>query len=75
MSDFLSSDFGSPLSVPYFMWDEPMTVDEFKRRLRSASPPEQTQLLAKALREARDMDVWHFTTPEEVWRRWHFPSE
>ena len=32
---------------------------------------EQTRLLAKILREARDTDVWKFTTPREVWRRWN----
>lgn len=47
-----------------------MTVTELKRRLSDASEPERTRLLAKILREARDTDVWKFTTPEEVWRRW-----
>lgn len=70
MNVLLSSDLDDALAVPYFLWDEPMTGAEFKRRLRSASPPEQTRLFAKLLREARDTDVWKFTTPEEVWRRW-----
>ncbi len=70
MSVLLSSDFDNPDSVPYFLWDEPMTVAEFERRLATASEAEQTRLLAKLLREARDTDVWKFTTPEEVWRRW-----
>jgi hypothetical protein len=48
-----------------------VTVEEFGRRLRSASAAEQTRLLAKLLREARDTDVWKITTPEEVERRWH----
>jgi len=46
-----------------------MTVSEFRRRLGSASSPEQTRMLGKLLREARDTDVWKFTTPEEVWRK------
>lgn len=71
MSVLLSSDVDEPLAVPYFLWDEPMTVIEFKRRLRAASAAEQTRLFAKLLREARDIDVWKFTTPEEVWRRWN----
>lgn len=70
MNNFLSSNFDNAQSVPYFLWDEPMTVAEFKRRLTTASTAEQTRLLAKLLREARDTDVWKFTTPEEVWRRW-----
>ena len=47
-----------------------MMVAEFRQRLTTASAPEQTRLLAKLLREARDTDVWKFTSPEEVWRRW-----
>jgi hypothetical protein len=70
MSKALSSDLDDPSSVPYFLWNEPMTVAEFKHRLEAASPPEQARLLGKVLREARDTDVWKFTSPEQVWRRW-----
>ncbi len=66
----LSTDLDSPQSIPYFLWDEPMTVAEFRQRLQTASLAEQTRLLAKLLREARDTDVWQFVTPAEVWRRW-----
>ncbi len=71
MDILLSSNLDDAQAVPYFLWDEPVTVAEFKRRLRSASAAEQTRLLAKLLREARDTDVWKFTTPEEVQRRWN----
>ncbi|MBA3601198.1 MAG: hypothetical protein H0W45_08185 [Acidobacteria bacterium] len=71
MSNFLSTDLEKASAVPYFLWDEPMTVAELKRRLASASDAEKTRLLAKLLREARDTDVWKFTTPREVWRRWN----
>lgn len=66
----LSTDLSSPHSIPYFLWDEPMTVAEFCHRLRSASTSEQTRLLAKLLREARDTDVWQFVSPAEVWQQW-----
>jgi len=66
----LSTDLADPLAVPYFLWDEPMTSDEFRRRLSSASPAEQARLLGKLLREARDSDVWVFTSPEEVRSKW-----
>lgn len=66
----LSTDLDDPAAVPYFLWDDPMTVAEFRRRLKTASPAEQTRLLAKLLREARDSDVWKFTSPEAVWRSW-----
>lgn len=70
MSVSLSTDLADAAAVPYFLWDDPMTVAEFRSRLMTASPAEQTRLLAKLLREARDTDVWKFTSPEEVWRRW-----
>jgi hypothetical protein len=43
-----------------------MTNRELRLRLRTASPPERTRLLAKILREARDTDVWAYTTPDVV---------
>lgn len=70
MNASLSTDLADPSAVPYFLWDDPMTVAEFRRRLATASAAEQTRLLAKLLREARDTDVWMFTSPAEVWRRW-----
>jgi len=66
----LPSDLDDPSSVPYFLWDEPMTIAELRARLRAASPPERTRLLGKILREARDTDVWKFTSPSEVSRLW-----
>ncbi|MBA3634439.1 MAG: hypothetical protein H0W58_16780 [Acidobacteria bacterium] len=71
MDNFLSTDLEKASAVPYFLWDEPMTVAELKRRLISASAAEKTRLLAKILREVRDTDVWKFTTPQEIWRRWN----
>lgn len=66
----LSTDLADPEAVPYFLWDEPMTVAELRRRVASASIPERDRLLAKILREARDTEVWRFTTPAEVSERW-----
>lgn len=66
----LSTDLSAGQAVPYFLWDEPMTVVEFRQRLQTASLAEETRLLAKLLREARDTDVWQFVSPAEVWRRW-----
>lgn len=66
----LSTDLEAPQAIPYFLWDEPMTNAEFRRRLITASEPERIRLLAKLLREARDSDVWHFVTPFEIRDRW-----
>ncbi|MBO0858360.1 MAG: hypothetical protein J2P21_07840, partial [Chloracidobacterium sp.] len=54
----LSTDIDDPNSIPYFLWDEPMTVAEFRQRLQTASMAEHVRLLAKLMREARDTDVW-----------------
>lgn len=66
----LSTRLSDPGAVPYFLWDDPMTVSELEKRLQTASEPERLRLLASILREARDPDVWLFTTPEEVVRLW-----
>jgi len=66
----LSSELDDPEAVPYFLWDEPMTVSELRDRLLHASDPERVRLLAKILREARDTEVWKFTTPAAVAQDW-----
>ncbi|MFB3820052.1 MAG: hypothetical protein ACE147_20530 [Candidatus Methylomirabilales bacterium] len=66
----LSTDLHEADAVPYFLWDDPMTVSALQERLRTASPPEAMRLLAKVLREARDTDVWLFTTPHQVAAQW-----
>ena len=66
----LTTRLGDPNSVPYFLWDAPMTVSELRFRLQSGSAAERDRLLGKILREARDTDVWLFTTPQEVSARW-----
>lgn len=66
----LSTNLLDPASFPYFLWDEPMTTAALRERLRAASRPEAARLLGKILREARDTDVWLFTTPAEVAARW-----
>ena len=67
----LSSDLRSPDSVPYFLWAEPMTVAELRARLASGSDAERSRFLGKILREARDTDVWYFTTPRELAGNWN----
>lgn len=51
---------------PYFLWDEDVSIDELRQRLRGEDSYERLRLLGKMLREARDIDVWSFVTPEEV---------
>jgi len=65
-----SHDLADPLSIPYFLWDQPLTVAQFRERLSSTSESERDRLLGLLLREAADSDVWRFTTPLEVLSRW-----
>ena len=66
----LSTLLDDPSVVPYFMWDEPMTVGELRHRMASGSSAERIRLLGKVLREARDTDVWRFTSPAEILGHW-----
>lgn len=66
----LSQDLDDPQAIPYFLWDQPMTVAQLRERLARASAPERERLLARILREARDTDVWKFTSPREVDALW-----
>jgi hypothetical protein len=65
-----SQDLDDPLAIPHFLWDQPLTVAQFKERLATASEAERDRLLGLLLREARDVDVWRFTSPDEVQSRW-----
>jgi hypothetical protein len=65
----LTTDLSSDGAFPYFLWDEPMTMRELFEHLER-SDEERMRLLGKIMREARDEDVWRFTTPAEVSQRW-----
>ena len=58
----------SQSSAPYFLWDEDVSIGELHQALAAPDGPRRDQLLAKMLREARDIDVWDFVRPVEVAR-------
>jgi hypothetical protein len=62
----LTLDLDDPSKRPYFLWDESTTTAEFRLALGRANPDERARLLGKLMREARDTDVWRFTTLAEV---------
>jgi hypothetical protein len=66
----LTTTLDDPAAVPYFTWDNPMTVAQLRDRLARGSEPERLRLLSLILREARDTDVWRFTSRSEVVRLW-----
>jgi hypothetical protein len=49
----LATDLSDGSAVPYFMWDEPLTLDDLRRRLGGPDEAERTRLSGKVMREAR----------------------
>ncbi len=70
MTVSLSTALDDPSAVPYFLWGGFLRVAELRLGLRTGSPEERIRLSSKGLREARDIDVWKFTTPKEILRQW-----
>ncbi len=62
----MTTDLDRRDARPYFLWDEDLSIAELQERLHGDDPQERLRLLAKLLREARDIDVWSFVTPQEV---------
>lgn len=57
---------------PYFLWDEDITVDEFRARLRDPDLAVRAYFLGKLLRQAKPDDVFTFVTLDELQRE--FPA-
>ena len=51
---------------PYFLWDEEMTLDEFRAHLRDADPAVRAYFLGKLMRQAKPDDVFAFVSLGEV---------
>jgi hypothetical protein len=64
----LTTDMTASELRPYFLWDEDVSIAELRQVLGSADSHRRDQLVAKMLREARDLDVWQFVRPVEVAR-------
>jgi hypothetical protein len=63
----LSVDLRDSNARPYFLWDEPTTtIGAFRDALATADDETKARLIGKLMREARDEDVWKFTTIAEV---------
>lgn len=62
----LSTDLDDQDAQPYFVWDQPITVAEFRRRVQHPDLDERALWVARLLREARYRDVWRFVSVHEV---------
>ena len=51
---------------PYFLWDEDMTLEVFRDRLRDPDPDVRAYFLGKLMRQAKPDDVFSFVTRSEI---------
>jgi hypothetical protein len=51
---------------PYFLWDDDLTVDAFRARLRDPDPDVRAYYLGKLMRQAKPDDVFRFVTLREI---------
>ena len=64
----LTADLAQSNARPYFLWDEDVSIEELRAALAGPDCYRRDVLVGKMLREARDIDVWLFVTPNEVAR-------
>jgi len=62
----LTTDLSRDDARPYFFWDRDVSIAELRATLAGPDGWEKDRLLGVMLREARDIDVWRFVTPEVV---------
>lgn len=62
----LTADLTRDDARPWFLWDEDLSLAEFRKRLGGDDAEERDRLLAKLLREANDAEVWQFVSPADV---------
>lgn len=51
---------------PYFLWDEDLTLEQFRARLRDDDPEVRGYYLGKLMRQAKPDDVFTFVSLEEL---------
>jgi len=64
----LTTDMTETDLRPYFLWDEDVSIAELHEVFAGPDGDLKDRYLGKMLREARDIDVWHFVTPSDVAR-------
>ncbi|MFL5261546.1 MAG: hypothetical protein ACJ79L_03945 [Anaeromyxobacteraceae bacterium] len=55
---------------PYFLWDDDMTLDSFRARLRDADTEARAYLVGKLMRQAKPDDVFEFVRLDEIVALW-----
>lgn len=52
---------------PYFLWDEELTIDEFRARLHDPDPEVRAYYVGKLMRQAKPDDVFTFVSLSEIY--------
>lgn len=55
---------------PYFLWDTDVTLERFKKLLRSDDEAVRAHMLAKLMRQAKPDDVFTFVSLAEIGSLW-----
>lgn len=55
---------------PYFLWDDEMTLDEFRSRLRDGDVEVRAYLVGKLMWQAKPDDVFQFVRLAEIVELW-----
>ena len=62
----LTTNLADGSAIPYFLWDEPMTMRELRSRLSAEASEERTRLMAKVMREARFDETMQLVSVDDI---------
>jgi hypothetical protein len=54
---------------PYFLWDEDLTIDEFRSRIRDVDPEVRAYFIGKLMRQAKPDDVFTFVSLQTIYEQ------
>jgi hypothetical protein len=55
---------------PYFLWDDDMSLETFRAKLRNPDPEVRAYFIGKLMRQAKPDDVFSFVTVREIETQW-----
>lgn len=55
---------------PYFLWDDEMSIEMFRAKLRDPDPEVRAYFIGKLMRQAKPDDVFSFVTLREIESQW-----
>jgi hypothetical protein len=55
---------------PYFLWDDEMSMEAFRAKLRDPDPEVRAYFVGKLMRQAKPDDVFSFVALEDIGAQW-----